>query len=92
MSGNGTTPSSALSFPCDFIIKVVGRAKPSFEPTIVAIIHQHFPNFDSSTLSRRDSRDKHFIALTFTVHANNQAELDAIYQAISDCPDVIMAL
>ena len=81
-----------LEFPCDFTIKVIGKATQDFEHTVLHIIHKHFPNFSNGNYTKRLSRDANFLALTITVHANSKKQLDAAYHEISACNDVVMAL
>ena len=84
--------SSPLQFPCDFMIKIMGKTSDQFENNILTIVKKHYPNLDPTKISKRTSKDNTYTALTITVEAQNQAELDALYQEISQSDDVIMAL
>ena len=84
------TPS--LQFPCDFVLKVMGHDNEAFELRTLEIIQKHYPNTPESNISRRSSKSKKYIALSVTVHATSKAELDALYQDLSQCPEVLMAL
>lgn len=86
-----TERKTNIQFPCRFPIKVIGKARSDVEKTALSIIKHHSPNFDGS-IERRPSRDDAYIALTFTIEAESQSQLDAIYMALSECHDVIMAL
>ncbi len=81
-----------IEFPCDFIIKVVGKANKKFETSVLDIIHKHFPTFSNKNYTKRLSRDANFLALTITIHAESKEQLDAAYQDLSDCKEIIMAL
>lgn len=83
---------SPLTFPCHFPIKVMGKNLPGFEPTVVALVRHHVPDFDAATLQRRLSNGDRYLALTLTIHATSRAQLDAIYHDLTACEDVAMAL
>ena len=84
--------SSPLQFPSDFTVKVVGKANDAFEHTVLAVVRQHFPSFGNGNYSKRLSKDDNYLALSITVHAENKAQLDALYQDLSNTPEVLMAL
>lgn len=84
--------STLIKFPCDFTIKVVGRAGKEFEEAVIIIVRRHFPEFSNDDYKKRLSRDANFLALSITIHAKNKAALDALYQELSNSPFVIMAL
>src|SRR2546425_167044 len=48
---------SALAFPCDFPIKVMGRKEPRFAQTVMEIVLKHAPDFDAATMEMRPSVD-----------------------------------
>ena len=83
---------SAIPFPCNFTIKIIGKAEKAFEKAVLAIIKTHYPDFNSKTYKKRLSRDGNYLAITITVYAKNKSELDALYQSLSHCEKVIMAL
>ena len=90
---NDENPSedSPLSFPCSFVIKVIGRSNTNFENIVLGILEEHCPDFDGH-YQRRPSRDGGYIALTFTIQATSKAQLDAIYYDLSAHEKVVMAL
>lgn len=81
-----------IQFPCDFLIKIIGKADSDFEKTAIQIVKNHFPNWDNTKLEKKFSKDNNFLSLSITVHALSKPELDALYQALSDEPLVVMAL
>jgi uncharacterized protein len=84
--------SSPIQFPCDFDIKIMGHATADFTQKATTIIKHHFPSFKQDQIKTRNSKDNNYIALTLTVKAENQTQLDSCYQELSTSPDVIMAL
>ncbi len=92
MTDDKLTPDSLLTFPCDFVIKVFGIASDEFESAVLTIIHKHVPNLTEGAIKTRPSENGKYVALSITVHAEDQAQLDAIYRELSSSPQVLMAL
>jgi putative lipoic acid-binding regulatory protein len=83
---------SLLQFPCDFPIKVMGRAGNDFEFAVVQILRKHIPDLAEGAISRRDSKQNNYSAITIVVEAKSREQLDAIYQDLSACEHILMAL
>ncbi len=83
---------SALQFPCDFPIKVLGHQRDDFEARVVTLARQHAPDLGESAVRSRPSQGGKYLAVTVTVRATSQAQLDAIYRALSSAEDVLMVL
>lgn len=81
-----------LKFPCEFPIKVVGPAGDQFEIDIIMLVRKHAPDLSETSIQVRKSRDGTYQALTITIHAKSQKQLDAIYQDISKNKQVLFAL
>jgi len=84
--------SSPIKFPCDFVVKVMGKATTGFEECVFNIVLRHFPDNDLHNVNKRPSRDNNYVALSITVHPENQKQLDALYEDLSKSKEVIMAL
>lgn len=85
---------SLLEFPCRFPIKAMGRGNGAFEAIVVQIVRSHaelWPG-EREPVRTNPSRNGNFVGVTVVVEATSQEQLDAIYQALTDCPDVLMAL
>ena len=83
---------SLIEFPCDFSIKVMGKANIQFEERVINIVLRHYPKIDLEKMTKRPSRDNNFVAITFTVHAKSKSELNALYQELSSAEEVLFAL
>jgi uncharacterized protein len=81
-----------LKFPCQFPIKVMGKARDDFEIAVLDIVHKHFPNLTENSLSTRLSKNGNYMAITITVNAISQDQLDAAYRELSSHDLVVMAL
>ena len=87
-----TEPESLLVFPCEFPIKAMGKFSATFEAQIIDIMRRHVPDLDETTITRRPSQGGNYLAITVTIQATSRAQLDAIYQELTACKDVLMAL
>ena len=90
-SSDGDAPLG-LQFPTDFPIKIMGRTDAGFAQAIVAVVLQHAPDFDPSTLEMRSSKDNNYLSLTATVRATSREQLDALYRALTSHPMVKIVL
>lgn len=89
MSPNDET---LLEFPCDFPVKVMGRASETFVATVIAIVQRHAPDFNAESVSVRASVGGNYLAVTCTLRATGKNQLDALYRELTAHPDVRMAL
>ncbi len=85
-------PESLLEFPCEFPIKAMGKCSAVFEAQVIDIMRRHVPDLDETTITRRLSQGGNYLAITVTIQAASRAQLDAIYQDLTACKDVLMAL
>jgi hypothetical protein len=83
---------SALAFPCEFPIKVMGRKQPGFAQIVSDIVRRHAPDFDPATVAMRPSRQGRYLSVTCVVRATSREQLDALYQDLCDHPGVVMVL
>jgi putative lipoic acid-binding regulatory protein len=78
--------ASLLEFPCAFPLKIMGTAVDGFAQTIAAVVLEHAPEFDAATIEMRASSGGKYLSLTCTIHATSQAQLDALYRALTSHP------
>ncbi|HEV3422215.1 MAG TPA: DUF493 family protein [Paraburkholderia sp.] len=83
---------SLFEFPCDFPIKVMGKAHPEFAQTIVTVVRQFDEGVDASRVETRPSSGGNYTGLTVTVRATSRAHLDDIYRALTGHPMVKVVL
>jgi len=81
-----------LTFPCAFPIKVMGVHSAGFEAEMVSIARKHAPNLEDTAVVSRPSKTGKYLALTLTIQAESQMQLDAIYCELSAHKDVRMTL
>ncbi len=83
---------SLQTFPSDVPIKVMGRHDSDLRVLTQAIIERHAGPLPDTRVRTRTSGDGNFLALTYMVHAESRAQLDAIYRELTACNSVLMAL
>ncbi len=81
-----------IQFPTEFTVKVLGKNTPEFETTALSLTRKIFPTLTENAITQRTSKDKNYLSLSITVFAENQAQLDALYQSLTDAPEIIAAL
>ena len=60
---------TVFEFPCEFPIKVVGKAAPSFESTVMDIVRRHVPELTTDSVRSTGSKKGKFVSLTITIVA-----------------------
>lgn len=83
---------SLIEYPCDFPIKVMGRAQPGFSEAVLGVIAAHAPDFDATSMTIKTSKAGTYVSATCVIRATSRAQLDALYQALCDHPLVVMVL
>lgn len=81
-----------LEFPCDFPVKIMGSRVDEFAQVIVALVLEHAPDFDPSSVEMRPSSKGNYLSLTCTIRATSQLQLDNLYRALTSHPLVKVAL
>lgn len=81
-----------LEFPCRFPVKAMGRSDAGFEDLVTKIILTHAELYSGERIKRNPSGSGNFISVTVTIEAVSKAQLDRIYQDLTDCEQVLVAL
>ena len=84
--------TSLMKFPCQFTLKLFGKATPNFELTAVTIVKKHVKNLAVDAVQVKPSNKGNYHALSITFTADSKPQLDALYQELSNCPEILMAL
>ena len=83
---------SLLEFPCDVPLKIMGANAEGFGESIAGLVCVHAPDFDPKSMEMRPSKAGNYLALTCTVRATSQAQLDDLYRALTAHPMVRVVL
>lgn len=81
-----------MEFPCEFPIKVMGKDTEAFRCVTLEIVQTHMGEQARTRVNERLSAGGKYLALTYTVTASSREQLDALYQALTNCEHVVMAL
>jgi putative lipoic acid-binding regulatory protein len=86
------TDKSLIEFPCDFLIKIIGINSAIFFDDIKNIVEKHFPKKDCVKISSKLSKNDNYLAISATVYAQNQLQLDNLYRELTAHSNVKMVL
>lgn len=81
-----------LEFPCEFPLKIMGKADDSLAQVVLDIVTVHAPDFDGATMEMRASAGGNYLSLTCTVVARSKPQLDALYTDLSGHPMIKVVL
>ncbi|MCU7881543.1 MAG: DUF493 domain-containing protein [Candidatus Thiodiazotropha sp. (ex Lucinoma aequizonata)] len=81
-----------LKFPCDFQIKVIGKAEPGFKAMILKLVSRHTSEVLETAVNSRLSKEGKWLSITINLRAESKDQLNAIYLDLSAHEKVIMAL
>ena len=83
---------SLIEYPCDFPIKIIGKAQQNFMQIVLPIVKYHAPDFDITTMTVRASKNGNYLSITCTIRAVSRSQLDALYKSLSDHPMIAVVL
>jgi hypothetical protein len=83
---------SALTFPCAFPIKIMGRTQDGFAQSVADVVRRHASDFDPASLEMRASKEGNWLSVTATINATSRRQLDDLYRELVAHPMVKMVL
>lgn len=83
---------SAIEFPCQFPIKIMGMSGEEFEGVVIAILNQHVPDLGEGAIVIKQSAGGKYMSMTVTIRARSQEQLDNLYRELSSHPKILMVL
>jgi putative lipoic acid-binding regulatory protein len=84
------TNESIIEFPTSFPIKALGKDESKFRTIVLDIVATH-ANFNPETdVKEQVSGKGNFVSVTVTFMAENQVQLDIIYQSLHDHELILM--
>lgn len=81
-----------IEFPTPFAVKVMGRNEDDFVEHAMGLVTAHTEGREPLSVAARESRNGRFLSVTVEITAQSKAQLDAIYQSLSDDARVVVAL
>lgn len=70
----------------------MGRQSESFETMVTRIVCTHAELWPDEPIRTVPSKAGNFVSVTAVIEARSQRQLDAIYQDLTDCVHVLVAL
>lgn len=89
--GDGNS-DSLLTFPEKFPIKIFGLDNQAFQDAVNTVVTAHVTDEDLLSRQENTSSKGNYLAITVTIMAQSQAQLDAIYIDLTNNEHVKMAL
>ncbi len=81
-----------MEFPCEFPLKVFGLNNPEFEKIVIELVSAHCPSSTRFQVKKNESKKGKYQSLTVTFTAQSRAQMDSIYQTLTDSEHVVMSL
>jgi uncharacterized protein len=81
-----------LQFPMPWPIKVVGRRAEMQRADIDAIVRLFAPDLTEEQISERESNQKHFLSVTYTINAQSKEQVVGLANALKAATGVIMLI
>jgi hypothetical protein len=81
-----------IEFPCDYSIRIVGKAAIDFQELVVDVVAVHAPDLDRSRVSIKDSSKGTFASVTLFIQATGPEQLEAIFTDLKATGRVSMVI
>jgi hypothetical protein len=81
---------SFIEFPTAFPIKALGRDAPAFITSVIELVAEHGEFDAEADVKVQTSNKGNFVSVTVTFTAENQTQLNTIYQSLHDHELVLM--
>ncbi|MGH1540910.1 MAG: YbeD family protein [Arenicella sp.] len=81
-----------IEYPCDYKFKAVCKTVDAIDDVIQQFAVDVVGAENVISTDSRPSKNQRFTSVTVLVRLSTREDLEAVYQAIADCPDVIMTL
>lgn len=81
-----------IEFPCSFPIKMMGRDQKSFRKSAIEVVARHTGEVAEDAIRTSMSRNGNFVAITITIEAESQEQLDNLYNDLCSHEEILVAL
>jgi putative lipoic acid-binding regulatory protein len=81
-----------LTFPTPYPIKVVGRRNEMTRADIDDIVRAHVPDLTDEQIRERESKEQHFLSITYTINAQSKEQVVALANALQAAKGVLMLI
>jgi len=84
--------SDLLDFPCEYVLKIMGKHNDEFELAVFSIVKKHFNDIAESAIKSRPSKNNNYVSISITVTLDSAKQLKAVYKELYECKHVVMTL
>ena len=81
-----------IEFPCLYPIKIIGRAGPRFQATVVEVVERHTGSIAAELISSQPSKQHNYVSVTVTIAATGEAQLRGIFSDLKAIDSVKLVL
>lgn len=81
-----------IEFPCLYPIKIIGKADPDFQSTVVAAVERHTGDIDRSLIKSKPSKKNNYVSVTVTIAATGEEQLRNIFTELKAIDSVKLVL
>jgi putative lipoic acid-binding regulatory protein len=81
-----------ITFPTEYPIKVIAHSKEDLRTRLDEIFARHFGEFEAHRVSERPSAQAAFVAFTYVMVVEAEAQLPALHAELREVEGVIMVL
>lgn len=95
ITDNGDAPQDGFDFieyPCEFAFKAMAKSSDTIEQQLCELVAEVVSSEHVLSSKLAKSRTGKFESVTITARLHNRQQLEAVYKALADCPDVLMTL
>jgi putative lipoic acid-binding regulatory protein len=83
---------AALTFPCTFPMKVIGRNEADFKSLVLGIMKKHVPDLDLRAVSARTSSGEKYLSISTMFTAKSRKQVDDLYIELTGNKKVLWVL
>lgn len=81
-----------IEFPCEYPIKILGKAHGLFRETVLAVVARHDPEFSLDRVQEKSSARGNYASLTVWITATGETQLGALFEDLKATGLVTMVL
>ncbi len=83
---------TAIEFPCDYPVKIIGEYSPGFLDEVIEIVRRHDASVGQESVTERSSRHGNYHSITVLLRATGEAQLRNLFEELKTCRSVRMVL
>ena len=81
-----------IEFPCLYPIKIIGKADPEFQSTVVEAVERHTGSIDAELIKTQPSKQNNYLSVTVTIAATGEEQLRSIFSDLKAIENVKLVL